>query len=176
VVLGVGRLTSQKDFPTLIRAAAEVHSQRPVRLMILGEGEDRASLEQLAQELGMGGDAALPGYVDNPYAYLSRAALFVLSSVHEGLPTVLIEALAVGSPVVATDCRSGPREILDDGRLGRLVPVGDATTMAGAIIAALDEPRPPITASDLAPYDEDVAAGEYVHLFERVLARRAGAR
>ena len=114
VVLGIGRLTLQKDFPTLIRAFALVRRQRSVRLIILGEGGDRPALEALVAELGLGEDVALPGFRDNPLAYLSASALFVLSSAWEGLPTVLIEALAAGTRVVSTDCRSGPREILQE--------------------------------------------------------------
>ncbi|MGB9554008.1 MAG: glycosyltransferase, partial [bacterium] len=112
VILGVGRLTAAKDFPTLIRAFALVHKERPARLMILGEGEDRPELEALVRELGLEQDVALPGFVENSYKYMKRAAVFVLSSRWEGLPTVLIEALALGTPVVSTDCPSGPKEIL----------------------------------------------------------------
>ncbi|MGQ9488913.1 MAG: glycosyltransferase, partial [Armatimonadota bacterium] len=125
LILGAGRLTKPKDFPTLIRAFAIVRQQRPARLMILGEGEERPLLESLARELGIEADVSLPGFVQNPYAYMKHSAVFVLSSRWEGLPTVLIEALAVGTPVVATNCPSGPAEILDGGRIGALVEVGD---------------------------------------------------
>ncbi|MFB2834782.1 glycosyltransferase [Floridanema evergladense] len=140
VILAVGRLDKQKDFPTLIRAFAQVKQQRPARLMILGEGQDRNLLESLVQELGLEKDVALPGFVDNPFAYMKRSALFVLSSLYEGLPTVLIEAIAVGTPVVSTDCKSGPAEILENGKYGKLVPVGDIPAMAEAIINALENP------------------------------------
>jgi glycosyltransferase involved in cell wall biosynthesis len=140
VLLGVGRLHPQKDFPTLLRALAEVRSRRPVRLLILGKGEARAGLEALAAELGVSEDVALPGFLPNPYAFLARCDAFVLSSRWEGLPTVVIEALACGAPVVATDCPSGPREILEDGRLGRLAAVGDPAGLAMAIEATLDSP------------------------------------
>ncbi|XWK88417.1 MAG: glycosyltransferase [Phormidium sp.] len=140
VILAVGRLDKQKDFPTLIRAFAQVKQQRPARLIILGEGQDRVSLEALVQELGLEKEVALPGFVDNPFAYMKRSALFVLSSLYEGLPTVLIEAIAVGTPVVSTDCKSGPAEILENGRYGKLVPVGDIPAMAQAIISALEHP------------------------------------
>lgn len=140
LIVGVGRLDTQKDFPTLIRAFARARSQRPVRLAILGEGPDRESLEALAAELGVEADVVLPGFVDNPYAWLAGAAVFVLSSRWEGLPTVLVEALACGCPVVSTDCPSGPDEILDGGRYGRLVPVGDAEALAAAIVATVDAP------------------------------------
>jgi glycosyltransferase involved in cell wall biosynthesis len=140
VVLGVGRLEKQKDFPTLIRAFAQVQQQRPARLMILGEGKERPYLEALVQELGLGENVALPGFVANPFAYMARAAVFVLSSLFEGLPTVLIEALAVGTRVVSTDCESGPAEILSNGQYGKLVPVGDINAMAEAILRSLEEP------------------------------------
>ena len=109
--------------------------------MVLGEGRERPRLERLVAELGLSEDVALPGYVENPFAWLSRAQLFILSSRYEGLPGALVQALACGCPVVSTDCPSGPREILEDGKLGALVPVGDAAAMAAAIVAALNAPR-----------------------------------
>lgn len=142
VVLSVGRLTAAKDHATLIRAFALVRRERVARLVILGEGNERRHLEALAGELGLGDDVALPGFVENPYTYMRRARVFVLSSRWEGLPTVLVEALAVGTPVVSTDCPSGPREILEGGRWGRLVPVGDVDALATAILVSLDEPGP----------------------------------
>ena len=140
VILGVGRLEKQKDFPTLIRAFAQVQQQRPARLMILGEGKERPSLEALVQELGLGENVSLPGFVSNPYAYMARATVFVLSSLFEGLPTVLIEALAVGTRVVSTNCESGPAEILANGQYGKLVAVGDVKGIAEAIISTLESP------------------------------------
>ena len=140
VILGVGRLEKQKDFPTLIRSFAQVQQQRPARLMILGEGKERPYLEALVQELGLGENVALPGFVSNPYAYMARAAVFVLSSLFEGLPTVLIEALAVGTSVVSTNCESGPAEILVNGQYGNLVAVGDVKGIAEAIISTLESP------------------------------------
>lgn len=166
VVLGIGRLTLQKDFPTLIRAFALVRRQRSVRLIILGEGEDRPALEALVAELGLGEDVALPGFRDNPLAYLSAAALFVLSSAWEGLPTVLIEALAAGTRVVSTDCRSGPREILQEGRLGALVPVGDPQALAAAMAAALDCPPRPVPAGALEPFTREAAVDNYLRVIE----------
>lgn len=140
VILGVGRLEVQKDFPTLIRAFAQLRKTRPARLTILGEGSLRPDLERLVQELGLVEDVALPGFVANPYAYMGKAAVFVLSSLFEALPTVLIEAMATGTPVVSTDCESGPSEILENGKYGKLVPVGDVEGLAGAIASTLDEP------------------------------------
>ncbi len=138
VVLGVGSLTRQKDFATLLRAFAMVRGKRSARLVILGEGEDRATLESLAAELGVKGDVALPGWVANPYAWMARAGVFVLSSQWEGFGLVLAEALACGTPVVSTDCPSGPAEILEGGRHGRLVPMQDSAAMAAAILDTLD--------------------------------------
>ncbi len=138
VLLNVAQLRLQKDQTMLLRAFAEVRRQRPVRLLVLGEGSQRGVLEALARELGVADDVRLAGFVPNPLAYMRRAAAFVLSSGWEGLPTVLIEALACGSPIISTDCPSGPDEILDHGRYGRLTPVGDAAALVAAIMATLD--------------------------------------
>jgi glycosyltransferase involved in cell wall biosynthesis len=140
VVLGVGRLTRQKDFPTLIEAFARIQTAIPSRLVLLGEGRDRKDLEGLAVRLGVADSVDLPGFVDNPYAYLGRADLFVLSSVWEGSPNVLTEAMGLGVPVVAADCPSGPREVLDGGRIAPLVPMGDPAAMADAMAAVLAKP------------------------------------
>jgi len=164
VVLGVGRLSRQKDFATLVRAFAQVRRTRAARLMILGQGEERDRLEALARELGVADDVALPGFVPNPYAYMSRVAVVVLSSQWEGLPAVLIESLALGTPVVSTDCESGPREILRAGADGPLVPVGDAPRMAEAIATVLDRPRPTIADDVWRPFTLDVAVDQYVRL------------
>ena len=142
VIVAIGRLTEQKDFTTLLRAFATMRSRIDARLMILGEGKLRAELTALAQSLTLGTeDFEMPGFVANPFAYLARAALFVLSSRWEGLPGVLIEALACGTPVVSTDCPSGPREILEGGRWGPLVPVGDVEALAQAMAEVLATPR-----------------------------------
>lgn len=143
VVVALGRLARIKDYPTLVRAFARVRQTRTARLMILGVGKKHESLLQLASQLNIAEDFDLPGFVSNPFPYLSQAALFVLCSLREGSPNALIEALAVGTPVVATDCESGPSEILADGRFGRLVPVGDVPALAEAMLAGLDEiPHP----------------------------------
>ena len=140
-VLSVGRLTEQKDFATLIRAFARVRQKCLVRLVILGEGEKRPELERLVRKLNLEKDVSLPGFVENPYRYMRLATVFVLSSRWEGLPTVLIEALSLEVPVIATDCPSGPREILRNGELGYLIPVGDAQCLAETIGNVLREPR-----------------------------------
>src|SRR5215210_6767973 len=164
VLVAVGRLQMQKDFPTLLHAFAKVRKQRPVRLLILGEGKERETLEELVKKLGLESDVSLPGFVANPYAYMARSSLFVLSSRWEGLPTVLIEALCCGIPVVSTDCPSGPREILRDGKYGQLVPVGDVDALARAIEAALNNkaPRPP--SESWRPYDLENVVNQYINL------------
>jgi glycosyltransferase involved in cell wall biosynthesis len=140
VILGVGRLTKPKDFPTLVRAFAMVRQQREARLVILGEGEDRPQLEQLVQQLALEQNVSLPGFVDNPYSYMARARVFALSSRWEGFGNVLVEAMACGTPVVSTDCPHGPREILEDGRWGKLVPVGNPQALASSILDTLSKP------------------------------------
>ena len=148
VLLAVGRLTAQKDFPNLIHAFAKVRRNRNTRLMILGEGEERPNLDKLVKDLDLENDVCMPGFVENPYPYMINAAAFILSSKWEGLPTVLVEALYCGNPVIATDCPSGPREILNDGLYGQLIPIGDSERMAQAIESSLDgktTPPPPIS-------------------------------
>jgi glycosyltransferase involved in cell wall biosynthesis len=142
IIIGIGRLTHQKDFQTLIKAFGSVKKTRDCRLIILGEGRQRDQLDALAVSLGIEKSLHMPGFVTNPYSWLSRCSLFVLSSRWEGSPNVLKEALALGIPVVSTDCPSGPREILCDGRFGTLVPVGDHKTMAEAILQTLEAPLP----------------------------------
>lgn len=139
VILAIGRLHPQKNFPLLVRAFAEVRAVRPARLMILGEGPERQRLQQLIEDLGLQDAAALPGFVSNPAAYLRQAACLALSSDWEGFGNVLVEAMAAGTPVVATRCESGPSEILEEGRFGRLTPVGDRPALALAILDTLKE-------------------------------------
>jgi glycosyltransferase involved in cell wall biosynthesis len=142
LILSAGELCGRKGFDTLLRAFARVRAARPCRLMILGRGGARESLLALATELGVAADFALPGFVPGPYAYMAHADLFAFTSRWEGLGFVLIEALAVGTPAVSTDCPSGPREILEDGRYGPLVPVDDDAALARAMLATLDNPLP----------------------------------
>jgi glycosyltransferase involved in cell wall biosynthesis len=139
VVVSVGRLTRQKNYPLLLRAFRELTHEREARLVVFGKGEELGRLESLTGTLGLQGSVSFPGFVDNPFAHVARADAFILSSDWEGLPSVLIEALAVGCPVVSTDCPSVPREILADGRFGRLVPMCDPVRLADAIAATLDE-------------------------------------
>ncbi len=141
VVLGMGRLVPQKDFPTLIRAFERIAEATDARLVILGEGPMRSELEAQVRSLGaLSARIALPGFVADPLPLLRRARLFVLSSRNEGFGNVIAEALACGTPVVSTDCPHGPAEILDFGRYGDLTPVGDAEALGRAILAALVRP------------------------------------
>lgn len=140
VILGVGRLVSQKDFETLIKAFKIVRDTRPSRLLILGEGEERSKLEALVKYMNLQEDVSLPGFEENPYKYMKRASVFVLSSVGEGFANVLAEAIALGTSVVSTNCPSGPAEILDNGRYGLLVDVGNPRQLAEAILKVLDNP------------------------------------
>ena len=176
VVLGVGRLRPHKGFMTLMEAFARVRATRPLRLILLGEGPQRAELERRALELGVGDDVELPGFVTNPFAFMSRAGVYVLSSEFEGLPGTLIQAMACGCPVVATDCRSGPREILDGGRFGALVPVGDSEAMARAIGSALDEPTPAARVRDRASrFSSERVVSNHLEAFETTVRRKAAA-
>ncbi len=142
VVIGVGQLGYQKDFETLLRAFARLRRQRALRLLIVGPAKKPAPFLDLARDLGVRDDVDLVGFRSNPVAYVARSDLFVLSSRYEGFPNVLLEALACGTPVVSTDCPHGPQEILDHGRFGRLVPVGDVEGLAAAMAATLDSPPP----------------------------------
>jgi len=164
VFVAAGRLRPQKDFSTLLLAFSQVRAKRPARLLILGEGPERDRLEALARQLDITGDVSLPGSTSNPYAYIARATAFVLSSRWEGLPTVLIEALSCGVPVVATDCPSGPREILADGRYGELVPVGDVDALAHAMEAALDGRLLRAPDESWRPYELDAVVDQYLRL------------
>jgi len=189
VILGVGRLHPQKDFATLIRALAVLKhsfntthspnkhsnirknigiSKFDLKLIILGEGEERARLEGLIKELNLEGEVDLPGFADNPYAFMAHCDVYVLSSRWEGLPNTLIEALAVGTPVVATDCPSGPGEILEGGNYGRLVPVSDPPALAEAIVKALTAPPNPEKLKARArEFAVEYSAERYLELVER---------
>ncbi|HYG90085.1 MAG TPA: glycosyltransferase [Azospirillum sp.] len=138
VILGIGRLVPEKNFPMLIDAVHRLRARRPVRLLIFGEGPERAALEKHIAELGAEEYLQLGGIIENPYPYYRHAALFVLSSNYEGFGNVLVESMACGTPVVSTRCPSGPLEILQDGKYGVLTPVGDVDAMVGAIDHALD--------------------------------------
>ncbi len=165
VIVGAGRLQRQKDFPTLIRAFARVRAGRTCRLVILGEGAERQRLESLITGLGLTASVDLPGFQANPYPLLARAALFALSSAWEGSPNVLTEAMALGVPVVSTDCPSGPSELLDGGRYGSLVPVGDVDALAAAMTRTLDDhPTPAVLEAAVAEYEQGYSARRYLEV------------
>ena len=164
VLLAVGRLVPQKDFPTLVRAFASVRVSRRMKLLILGEGRERHALEMLIRELGLEQDVDMPGFVANPYPYMARASIFVLSSRWEGLPGVLIEALCCGAPIIATDCPSGPREILADGAYGELVPVGDEVALARAIETTLDREAPHPSHKSWQPFETEGVVNRYIDM------------
>jgi len=176
VLLSVGSLTAKKNFGLLLQAAAALRGRHQVRTLILGEGPERAGLESLAVRLGLrlGEDVGLPGWVPDPYPYLARCAVYVLASDREGLPGALIQALACGARVVATDCRSGPGEVLDGGRLGRLVPVGDAAAMTAALRDTLVERAAGVRPADptawLGRYTEAGSVAAYVRLVDELAA------
>ncbi len=176
VVLGAGRLGDQKDFATFVRAFALTARERPdLRLVILGEGRQRGTLERLIADLGLSGRALLPGYDPNPYAWMSRAAVFALTSRFEGFGNVVAEALACGCNVVATDCPSGPAEILDDGRCGRLARVGDPEDVARALGEALSHPMPPHALRERAAFfSEERAAAAWLELLESLASDSRG--
>jgi glycosyltransferase involved in cell wall biosynthesis len=165
VFLAVGRLTPQKDFSNLIQAFAILRQQKDARLLILGEGDLRGELAAEIESLGIGADVSMPGFVQNPYAYMYNSSAFVLSSRWEGLPTVLIEAMACGCAVVATDCPSGPEEILAGGEYGMLVPIENAPALAAAMIKTLDSPIDKSKSIDRGMYfSTDRAVSAYLDL------------
>lgn len=139
IIITAGRLTRQKDHLTLLRAFATIRSHHQARLIILGEGEYRPLLEDFIQTLHLQEDVWMPGHVENPFAYFSLASVFVLSSIYEGFVLVILEAFASGIPVVSTDCPCGTSEIIQSERNGLLVPVGNDTMMAKAIIRILQD-------------------------------------
>ncbi len=141
IFLGVGRLHKQKDFISLINAFSLIAASNNYKLIILGEGKDRPLLQKHIDTLNLSGQVDLVGRVDNPYSYMKQVDVFVLSSLFEGLPTVLIESLACGIPIVSTDCPHGANEILENGKWGKLVPVSNPEALAAAMLEALNEPR-----------------------------------
>ena len=165
VILGVGRMTTQKGFDVLIQAFARLHATRKCRLIILGDGKLLAAHQQLVEELGVSEAVDFPGFSDNPYPSMKHADVFVLSSRWEGSPNVLTEALAMGTPVVATDCPSGPREILQGGRIAPLIPMDDVSAMADAMAQMLDSPPPTEQLrSAVSEYNVHTSAQHYLEL------------
>jgi glycosyltransferase involved in cell wall biosynthesis len=171
VVLGAGNLIRIKDFATLVRAFARLHEAQPARLVILGEGPERRNLNRLAARLGIAASVDLPGFTTNPYAFMARADVFAVSSRVEGLSNAIIEALACGCPAVSTDCPSGPAEVLEHGRYGRLVPVGDDAALAAAIETTLhDPPDPDGLRRRAAHFSVERTIAEYLQILSRVPA------
>lgn len=170
VILSVGRLHIAKDFIGLIEAFEIVRKTRDARLLIIGDGPERTSLEKEVSERGLSDEIDLPGFSDNPYAYMSKADVFVLSSQWEGFAIVVAEALACGQKVVATDCPSGPAEILDGGRYGRLVPVADPKRLAEAVLDVLDSAcDKAMLQARAAQFSVEIAVDRYLTLMERTL-------
>ncbi|MGA4439877.1 glycosyltransferase [Psychrobacter pocilloporae] len=165
LVLSVGRLTSQKDFRTLIHAFKQVLEKKNCNLIILGEGELRPELEKLIKSLGLDDNVQLLGFVDNPYAWMSHADLFVLSSIREGFGNVIVEAMACGTPIVSTDCPSGPHEILEGGKWGDLVPSGNSDLLAQSIIDSLDNPVKVDVRTRAEFFSVDNAVNKYLDIF-----------
>lgn len=166
VIIGVGRLEVRKDFPTLLRAFARVVQNQQCRLVICGDGPQQESLRDLADQLDIQERVCFLGWVENPYKYMSQSDVFVLSSSNEGFANVIVEALAVGCPVVSTDCESGPAEILEDGAWGKLVPVGDEKVMANSIKQVLVEPPEMDSLRKRASeFDTPIIYQSYINLF-----------
>ena len=169
VFVAAGRMTPVKDFATLIAAFAKVAERRPARLLMLGEGPLRPALAEQAKAMGLGERVRLAGAVGDPAPYFARAVAVVSSSRYEGFGNVLVEALACGAPVVSTDCPGGPRAILENGRYGALVPVGDAPALAAAMLAALDaKPDPARLRAGAARYTVERAGDAYLERLRRL--------
>jgi len=175
ILMACGRLEPQKDFPTLLRAFALVREQIDARLVIIGGGPERRDLGALATGLGVDSSTAFLGKLDNPFAAMARSSVLVLSSLWEGLPNVLVEAMACGCPVVSTDCPGGSREALLDGELGPLVPPGDPRAMADAVIQVLNEP-PRLAALEArgADFTEEKSVDAYLALFRSLASAGDG--
>jgi glycosyltransferase involved in cell wall biosynthesis len=137
LVVAAGRLTPAKDYPTLIHAFHNVAARTDARLLILGQGDMLRELQALVHKLNLASKVEFAGHVENPLSYMNAGDVFVLSSKREGFANVLVEAMATGTPVISTDCPHGPREILSDGKWGKLVPVGDSNALADAILEVL---------------------------------------
>ena len=162
ILLAAGRLAHVKGFDVLLRAFRRVRNDRPARLIILGDGREEPHLKRLGERLGLSRDILFPGFVPDPLVWMRYASVFVLSSRSEGLPGVLIQAMACGVPVVSTSCPSGPNEILEDGKWGRLVEVGNAEALAEAIIETLDDPHPPPVLERARDFDPTTTLMQYV--------------
>lgn len=164
VILAIGRLEAQKNFPSLLHAFAQIRQHREARLLILGEGSERERLTNLAAELGISEEVSMPGFVANPAAYIARSAVFAMSSNWEGMPVALMEALTLGTPVVSTDCPSGPAEILANGAYGEMVPMNDSAALGNAIEKVFRGARKPVPQAALQRFDADAITAQYLDL------------
>ncbi len=177
VILGVGRLVKQKDFATLVRAFAKVRQVRTCRLIILGDVDEREpnikpELEALIEKFNIRDDVLLPGFVENPYAYMANSQIFALSSIYEGFGNVVAEAIAAGTSVVSTDCESGPAEILENGKCGRLVSVRDHDALAMAILETLDNPIDSVILAERAKaFTVEVIVDQYLDIITNALSK-----
>ncbi|WP_374276690.1 glycosyltransferase [Azonexus sp.] len=162
IVLAVGRLSPQKNFSALIQAFSILRSQRLAHLVILGEGPLRGKLESQINDLGLQNDVLMPGFVENPFKWMARCKIFVLSSDHEGYPNVLIQAMACGAKIISTNCPTGPYEILEGGRLGTLVAVGDVVALGAAMIKEIDSNVVPDYSVKLLENSPQGISGQYI--------------
>lgn len=165
VILAVGRLEPQKDYLTLLSALARLREQQPVRLVILGEGSQRAFLEQKIAAAGLDDDVLLAGFQPNPFGWMGACAAYVMSSRYEGFPNSLVQAMACGARVISTDCPTGPFEILEGGKWGRLVPVGNADALARALQEVLADAESPASGARLASFRLD----RIIQAYEKIL-------
>ncbi len=162
VIIGVGRLVTQKDFSTLIRAFAKVREKKNVRLMMLGDGGEAEKLKNLAKELSIEEYVSWMGWVDNPLPYIKRASVCVVSSKWEGFCNVVVESMAVGTPLISTNCPSGPIETLDNGKYGELVPVGDSGAISEAILKVLSGQIKSVDSDWLKQFTSEVVVQKYI--------------
>lgn len=165
VILSAGRLSVQKNYPVLINAFSDVLKTKDLRLIILGEGEKRQEIEELIAKLGIQDKVSLPGFKQNPFSWMARAEIFALSSDFEGCPNVLLQALGCGCKVIASDSESGPREILERGKWGRLFKVGDVEDLSNKILSSLQQDKD-IDPKERAKYfSNERCLGQYRELF-----------
>ena len=177
IIVSVGRLKPHKGMYDLVKAFSYVIKKKPARLVIVGEGDDRKRIEKFVATRGLAENVALVGFKSNPFSFMRHSDVFVLASHYEGLPNVLIQALALGVPVVATDSPGGVRELLKDGLLGHLVPVGQIKVMADAIITAFSRERNTAGSPEmLARYHVEDATDQYLSLLNSVMSSRAQAQ
>ena len=170
VIISVGRLVKEKDYKTLIHAFSKVNQEIASRLIILGDGPERKNLQAVIHHHGLENSIDMPGFVDNPFSWMAKSDIFVMTSLYEGLPTVLIEALACGIPAISTDCISGPSEILECGKYGDLVTIGSIVELANALINNLNKSHDSTILKERANiFSTENATTEYLDLFQSLL-------